>query len=93
MPEADLERVFQPFERGETPSVRAVPGTGLGLTITKLLTQIMGGEMLARSTLGEGTIFTVRLLLSEAMHAVAAIGGAGAHHRLRRRATQAAAHR
>ncbi|MBM0104793.1 response regulator [Steroidobacter sp. S1-65] len=68
--EADLERVFQPFERGETPTVRAVPGIGLGLTITKLLTQIMGGELLARSTVGEGTTFTVRLLLSEAMHAV-----------------------
>lgn len=68
--EADLERVFQPFERGEAPMVRAVPGIGLGLTITKLLTQIMGGELIARSTLGEGTTFTVRLLLSEAMHAV-----------------------
>lgn len=68
--EADLERVFQPFERGEAATVRAVPGIGLGLTITKLLTQIMGGELLARSTLGEGTMFTVRLLLSEAMHSV-----------------------
>jgi signal transduction histidine kinase/CheY-like chemotaxis protein len=68
--EADLERVFRPFERGETPTVRAIPGIGLGLTITKLLTQIMGGELLARSTLGEGTTFTVRMLLSEAMHAV-----------------------
>jgi signal transduction histidine kinase/DNA-binding NarL/FixJ family response regulator len=68
--ENDLERVFQPFERGETPKVRAVPGIGLGLTITKLLSQIMGGELIARSTLGEGTTFTVRLLLSEAMHAV-----------------------
>jgi len=66
----DLERVFEPFERGNTPGVRSIPGTGLGLTITKLLTQIMGGEILARSTLGEGTSFTVRLLLSEAMHAI-----------------------
>jgi CheY-like chemotaxis protein len=49
--------------------VRAIPGTGLGLTITKLLTQIMGGEIAARSTLGAGTSFTVRLALSEAMHA------------------------
>jgi CheY-like chemotaxis protein len=48
--------------------VRAIPGTGLGLTITKLLTQIMGGEILPRSTPGQGTTFTVRLLLSEAMH-------------------------
>jgi signal transduction histidine kinase/CheY-like chemotaxis protein len=65
----DLERVFQPFERGQAPNVRAIPGTGLGLTITKLLTQIMGGEILARSTPSVGTIFTVRLLLSEAVAA------------------------
>ncbi len=68
IPPKDLERVFQPFERGNAPNVRSIPGTGLGLTITKLLTQIMGGEILARSTLGEGTTFTVRLLLSEVAH-------------------------
>jgi CheY-like chemotaxis protein len=45
--------------------VRSIPGTGLGLTITKLLTQIMGGELLARSTLDVGTTFTVRIALPE----------------------------
>ncbi|HEV7632078.1 MAG TPA: ATP-binding protein [Steroidobacteraceae bacterium] len=68
IPADELERVFEPFERGHSPSVRALPGTGLGLTITKLLTQIMGGEIALRSTPGEGTVFTVRLFLSEAMH-------------------------
>jgi signal transduction histidine kinase/CheY-like chemotaxis protein len=62
----DLERVFQPFERGRAPNVRSVPGTGLGLTITKLLTEIMGGEILLQSKPGVGTTFSVRLLLSEA---------------------------
>jgi CheY-like chemotaxis protein/anti-sigma regulatory factor (Ser/Thr protein kinase) len=62
----DLERVFQPFERGRAPNVRSIPGTGLGLTITKLLTEIMGGEILVQSTPGKGTTFSVRLLLSEA---------------------------
>ncbi len=68
IPESDLERVFEPFERGSAPGVRTIPGTGLGLTITKLLAQIMGGEINARSQPGEGTTFVVRLLLSEAMH-------------------------
>jgi CheY-like chemotaxis protein len=68
IPPEDLERVFQPFERGNAPSVRSVPGTGLGLTITKLLTHIMGGEIVARSMPGLGTTFTVRLLLTEAAH-------------------------
>ncbi|HEU4625195.1 MAG TPA: ATP-binding protein [Steroidobacteraceae bacterium] len=63
---ADLERVFLPFERGHAPNVRSIPGTGLGLTITKLLTEIMGGEILVQSTPGKGTTFSVKLLLSEA---------------------------
>jgi signal transduction histidine kinase/FixJ family two-component response regulator len=62
----DLERVFQPFERGHAPNVRSIPGTGLGLTITKLLTEIMGGEIVVQSKPGTGTTFSVRLLLSEA---------------------------
>lgn len=67
VPPQDLERIFEPFERGRSPAVRSAPGTGLGLTITKLLTQIMGGEILVQSKVGEGTKFTVRLLLSRVM--------------------------
>jgi signal transduction histidine kinase len=62
---SDLERVFEPFERGNSEDVRAIPGTGLGLTITKLLTHIMGGELLVQSSSDAGTVFSVRLLLSE----------------------------
>jgi signal transduction histidine kinase/CheY-like chemotaxis protein len=69
IPEEDLERIFQPFERGRSAAVRAIPGTGLGLTITKLLTQIMGGDLTVRSTPGTGTTFVVRMLLSEALAA------------------------
>ncbi len=43
-----LERVFEPFERIESPRAPYAPGVGLGLTITRLLTQIMGGEILIR---------------------------------------------
>ncbi|MET0293301.1 MAG: hybrid sensor histidine kinase/response regulator, partial [Steroidobacteraceae bacterium] len=70
IPADELERVFEPFERGHAASVRSVPGTGLGLTITKLLVQIMGGEISVRSTVGVGTTFTAKLLLSEALHDV-----------------------
>ncbi len=62
----DLDRVFEPFERGRGAAVRAVAGTGLGLTITRVLTRIMGGDIAVRSTPGQGSVFTVRLLLSEA---------------------------
>jgi signal transduction histidine kinase/purine-cytosine permease-like protein/ActR/RegA family two-component response regulator len=60
--EADLERVFLPFERaGEAR--RAQPGVGLGLTISNVLTRLMGGDLSLRSTVGQGSCFTVRLFL------------------------------
>ncbi|HEX2789491.1 MAG TPA: ATP-binding protein [Steroidobacteraceae bacterium] len=62
---SDLERIFEPFERGSSQEVRSVPGTGLGLTITKLLTQIMGGEVQLQSSSSAGSTFVVRLLLGE----------------------------
>lgn len=62
----DIEKIFEPFERGHLPAANAQPGTGLGLTITKLLTEILGGEISVESRVGEGSIFRVRMLLSEA---------------------------
>ncbi len=61
----DLERIFQPFERARGARAQATSGTGLGLTITKLLTQVMGGDITVTSELGKGTTFQVKLLLSE----------------------------
>jgi len=68
MSEEELARVFEPFERGSVAGVAAAgapPGTGLGLTIAKMLTELMGGEMTVRSTLGEGTAFAIRLFLPQ----------------------------
>jgi len=62
----DIETIFEPFERGHMAAANAVPGTGLGLTISKLLTQILGGEISVESTPGAGSVFRVRMLLSEA---------------------------
>lgn len=64
--EADIERIFEPFERVERTDVPAVPGAGLGLTITRLLTQILGGELTVASTPSVGTCFRVRLTLTQA---------------------------
>ncbi|QLF71891.1 response regulator (plasmid) [Peteryoungia desertarenae] len=64
---ADLDRIFLPFERAEQPDDKVQPpGTGLGLTITKLLVDIMGGDLKLSSQPGKGTRFTIRLMLSEA---------------------------
>jgi len=70
IPESDLDKIFEPFERGSDHGVLSVPGTGLGLTITKLLTHIMGGEVRVQSSTATGSIFTVRLLLSDVRHEV-----------------------
>jgi len=64
MSAAEIERVFEPFARGQGESVNAT-GTGLGLTIAKMLTDLMGGEMAVRSAPGQGCVFTVRLFLPE----------------------------
>lgn len=62
--EKDLSRIFEPFQRGEADNVRPMPGLGLGLTITRLLTNTMGGEISVVSRKDEGSTFKVRLLLS-----------------------------
>ena len=66
IPAGDIERIFEPFERGQMPNARAVPGTGLGLTITKLLTEMMGGAISVESVPGKGSTFRIKLFLSEA---------------------------
>lgn len=58
-----IERIFQPFERGGVD--RQDKGMGLGLTITRMLTALMGGALSVTSQPGEGTRFQVRLFLSE----------------------------
>jgi signal transduction histidine kinase/CheY-like chemotaxis protein len=67
--DVDLGRIFEPFERGTQSTALATPGTGLGLTITKLLTEVMGGEITVRSHIGRGSVFRVKILLSEAAEA------------------------
>ncbi len=61
----ELERIFEPFERGSSAAGAAASGTGLGLTISKMLTDLMGGEMTVTSTVGQGTRFLIRLYLPQ----------------------------
>jgi len=60
----DIERVFEPFERVRNMQIPNVVGTGLGLTIVRLLTDIMGGELQIESELDKGSCFRVSLMLS-----------------------------
>jgi CheY-like chemotaxis protein/nitrogen-specific signal transduction histidine kinase len=61
----DLDRIFAPFERGALGVAQPHTGTGLGLTISKLLAGVMGGDIQVSSVVGEGSKFRVKLLLSE----------------------------
>jgi signal transduction histidine kinase/ActR/RegA family two-component response regulator len=60
----DLERIFEPFERGVGGSTNGQPGTGLGLAITRVLAQVMGGDVSVASEVGKGSAFTLRLMLA-----------------------------
>jgi signal transduction histidine kinase/purine-cytosine permease-like protein len=65
----EIERVFEPFTRGAQAATTA-PGAGLGLTIAKMLTDLMGGELTVASTPGAGSTFRIKLFLPEVHHAV-----------------------
>jgi signal transduction histidine kinase/DNA-binding LytR/AlgR family response regulator len=68
----DLERIFEPFERGSSPDSVMQPGIGLGLAITRVLARILGGEVTVSSEVGRGSSFRLQLLLPEPM--VAPVG-------------------
>jgi len=65
IPSSDLERIFAPFERGALGASQPQTGTGLGLTISRLLAGVMGGDIQVTSTVGVGSTFRVKILLSE----------------------------
>ncbi|MFM0205495.1 ATP-binding protein [Paraburkholderia fungorum] len=61
----DLTRIFLPFERGANVPGGSESGTGLGLTIAKMLTDVMGGTLTVTSEAGRGSTFRVQLFLPE----------------------------
>jgi signal transduction histidine kinase len=60
----DTARIFGEFYRAQQPAAGHQEGTGLGLAITQQLCRLLGGEITARSRLGVGTTFVIRLPLS-----------------------------
>lgn len=57
----DVERVFDRFYRTENPLKVEAGGTGLGLSLTRPLVEMMGGRIWVQSTLGEGSTFSIVL--------------------------------
>ncbi|MET0397652.1 MAG: GAF domain-containing protein [Longimicrobiaceae bacterium] len=61
IPPEQLERVFEPFTQVESSPTRRFGGTGLGLSVSRRLARLLGGDLSARSVPGEGSTFTLVL--------------------------------
>lgn len=57
------DQIFDAFWQVEQPSTRRVGGTGLGLSVTRRLARLLGGDVVVESKVGEGSAFTVTLPL------------------------------
>jgi signal transduction histidine kinase/CheY-like chemotaxis protein len=64
--ELGLARLFQPFTQADNSTARKYGGTGLGLTISAQLAEMMGGTLGARSTPGRGSTFWLEVALPRA---------------------------
>jgi signal transduction histidine kinase len=58
---ADLPRLFSDFTQLESPAQRHLRGTGLGLSLSRKLAQLLGGDVAVVSTPGQGSTFSLRI--------------------------------
>jgi signal transduction histidine kinase len=63
--QADINRIFEEFDRGKLTSAAGYRGTGLGLAIVKRLVNLLGGSIVVESVAGKGSTFTVTLPVSQ----------------------------
>jgi signal transduction histidine kinase len=64
IPKDQRDRIFEPFTQADakaSPYTRAIGGTGLGLTISRRLARLMGGDITLQSEVGSGSTFTLWL--------------------------------
>jgi signal transduction histidine kinase len=61
--EDDLNRIFEPFTQVDQSMTRRAAGTGLGLSVSRQLAELMGGTLTVASTPGQGSTFRFTLPL------------------------------
>jgi PAS domain S-box-containing protein len=66
IPHEKLATIFESFTQADSSTTRKYGGTGLGLTISKSLAEMMGGDLTAESEYGNGSCFTLHLSLEVA---------------------------
>ena len=59
-----IEKIFEPFSRETNSMTNKIQGTGLGMSITKSIIDLMGGTIDIQSEPGKGSVFTVDLIFS-----------------------------
>jgi len=80
--QANLEKLFAPFTQADASMTRRFGGTGLGLTISKSLVELMGGTIRIDSRIGHGSAFSVTLPFQMRPPAQAAAQGRDAYRLL-----------
>jgi CheY-like chemotaxis protein len=66
MTREQFARLFTPFDQTLASTARTHGGTGLGLTISRELARLMGGDLIAASAPGKGATFTLQIVAGEA---------------------------
>ena len=74
---AQLDRVFKPFSQADASTTRKYGGTGLGLTISRTLAKMLGGDLQVKSIEGEGATFNLRI---DVGHVTAIYNDISEHH-------------
>jgi two-component system phosphate regulon sensor histidine kinase PhoR len=61
IPESEQQKIFEKFFRGRSADVKRIRGSGIGLSITRQVAQMHGGEVRVESEVGRGSTFTLRI--------------------------------